>query len=361
MPAPSLHEFIAENRDEILAICLQKMKEFSPASRDEDLVADFHMVIDEIVRALQEADGLPVHSPLPGKSPTASRHGARRQRLGYAIQKLALDFGSISHAVGALSTQKGLSFAGREYQVFNACVDTSIASALEEFSSQARQQYEDEAAQRMGFLAHELRNALSSARMSFVMLKSGQVGIQSKTADVLERGLRRLENLIGHTLLAVRLQSGNPPKLKRMSVLELLTDVEETSVPERNIRVSIDADDALEIEVDEQLMISALSNLLQNAFKFTKPNGQIVLRARAEGGCVVIEVEDQCGGLPPGVHENLFKPYVQAGRNRSGLGLGLAIAREAVETHGGRLSVRDLPGRGCVFSATLPLDRVRQR
>jgi hypothetical protein len=186
MPELSLHEFISGNRGEILGLCLENMKKYAPASTDEELAADFHLVIDEIVRALQEDAGLPVHSPLPGKSPTATRHGGRRQRGGYAIEKLARDFGTISSAVGELAAQTEHCFGGREYQIFNACVDASIASALEEFSSRARKQHEHETAQRIGFLAHELRNALSSARMSFMMLQSGRVGMQSKTADVLE-------------------------------------------------------------------------------------------------------------------------------------------------------------------------------
>jgi signal transduction histidine kinase len=362
VPGPALHEFISKNRDEILEICLEKVREYSPASTDSELAADFYVVIDEIVRALQEGAGLPVHSPLPGKSAAASKHGARRQRLGYTVEKIARDFGSISFAVGELSSRDGLSFGGREYQIFNSCVDTAIASALEQFSSESRRQYEDDTAQKIGFLAHELRNALSSARMSFVMLKGGQVGIHGKTADILERALRRLENLIGHTLLAVRLQAGKKPEVKRMRVVDLFTDVEETAVPERGIGVVVDADDALEVEVDEVLMISALSNLLQNAYKFTKPGGQITLRARPDERepFVFLEVEDQCGGLPPGTHEDLFKPYVQQGKNRTGLGLGLAITREAVEAHNGELSVRDLPGEGCIFSIVLRGGRARR-
>jgi signal transduction histidine kinase len=330
------------------------MKEHAPASKDDELAADFHTVIDEIVRALERDAGLGAQSPLPGKSAAASEHGGRRQRRGVAIHKIATDFGTISDTVGELAARQGFSFAAREYQIFDSCVDTAIASALEQFSTQARRQHEDDTAQRIGFLAHELRNALSSARMSFLMLKAGQVGVQSKTADILERALRRLENLIGHTLLAVRLHAGKKPELKRMRVVDLFTDVEETTVPERNIHVSVDADPELVVDADEVLMISALSNLLQNAYKFTKRGGQITLRARAaEHPFIMLEVEDQCGGLPSGVHEDLFKPYVQQGQNRSGLGLGLSITREAVAAHGGDLSVQDLPGQGCIFRIML--------
>jgi signal transduction histidine kinase len=69
---------------------------------------------------------------------------------------------------------------------------------------------------------------------------------------------------------------------------------------------------------------------------------------------VLIDVEDECGGLPPGKAEDLFRPFEQRGADRSGLGLGLAICLRRVEANGGRLRVRDVPGRGCVVTVELP-------
>ena len=97
--------------------------------------------------------------------------------------------------------------------------------------------------------------------------------------------------------------------------------------------------------------------MLQNAFKFSRHGGHIILRTTttADEGRVQIEVEDECGGLPPGRAEDLFRPFEQRGANRSGLGLGLAIARESVETNGGLIRARNLPGKGCVFTIDLPV------
>ncbi|HEX9102683.1 MAG TPA: HAMP domain-containing sensor histidine kinase, partial [Polyangia bacterium] len=71
----------------------------------------------------------------------------------------------------------------------------------------------------------------------------------------------------------------------------------------------------------------------------------------------VIEVQDQCGGLPPGKTEELFSPFVQKGADRSGFGLGLAIARQAAESHHGTVKVANLPGVGCVFTIDLPVSQ----
>jgi signal transduction histidine kinase len=69
---------------------------------------------------------------------------------------------------------------------------------------------------------------------------------------------------------------------------------------------------------------------------------------------VLIEVEDECGGLPEGQTEDLFGVFEQRSADRSGLGVGLAIARASVEMNGGEIRVRDLPGRGCIFTIELP-------
>jgi signal transduction histidine kinase len=87
----------------------------------------------------------------------------------------------------------------------------------------------------------------------------------------------------------------------------------------------------------------------------SRPGGRVSLAARVVEGQVRIEVADQCGGLPPGRAEDLFRPFTQRSANRSGLGLGLSISHRAVEANGGTLTVRDVPGTGCVFTIALPL------
>jgi hypothetical protein len=112
--------------------------------------------------------------------------------------------------------------------------------------------------------------------------------------------------------------------------------------------------------VDRQLFASAISNVLQNAFKFSRPSGNVCLRAHSQADRVSIEIEDECGGLAPGAAEAMFRPFERGGTDRTGLGLGLAISREAVAADGGTISVRDIPGKGCVFTVDMPLARDRR-
>ena len=108
------------------------------------------------------------------------------------------------------------------------------------------------------------------------------------------------------------------------------------------------------VEADRHILAAALMNLLQNAFKFTRPASHVLLRAHAPNASVLVEVEDECGGLPQGKAEQLFRPFQQRGADRSGVGLGLSISREGVEANGGKLYVRNRPGKGCVFTIDLP-------
>ena len=109
-------------------------------------------------------------------------------------------------------------------------------------------------------------------------------------------------------------------------------------------------DPRLAVHVDRDTMLNALTNLLQNALKFTRCGGLILLNVEASGGSVRINVADQCGGLPNGDTDAIFESFAQFGDDRTGLGLGLVIARRSVEANGGTLTVRDMPGVGCMFT-----------
>jgi signal transduction histidine kinase len=105
---------------------------------------------------------------------------------------------------------------------------------------------------------------------------------------------------------------------------------------------------------DPQILGSALMNVLNNAFKYTAPGGRVVLRGRIAGGRLLLEVEDECGGIPDTTRD-LFHAFERRATDRPGVGLGLSIARKAVASQDGNIVVRNMPGKGCVFVIDLPL------
>jgi hypothetical protein len=189
------------------------------------------------------------------------------------------------------------------------------------------------------------------------MLKTGSVGMGGSTSGVLARSLAGLRDLIDRELAEVRLGAGI---LQREPVIvrDFIEDVEVAAAMDANARglrfsVTSVANDVT-VLADRQILASVVANLLQNAFKFTRSGGHVSLRVRATSDRVLIDVADECGGLPPGKADELFRSFVQGGTDRTGLGLGLAICHRGVRLNDGELHVLSQSGTGCVFSIDLP-------
>jgi signal transduction histidine kinase len=175
---------------------------------------------------------------------------------------------------------------------------------------------------------------------------------------VVKRNLTGMATLIDRTLVEVRVDSGNSCK-ERLNLHWIIEEAEVDGMLEASARGLLltvtPTDRTLEIEADPQVLAGAVANVLRNAFKFTPKGGRISLRTSELDGRVRIEIEDECGGLPEGKAEELFGIFQQRGTNRGGIGLGLFISRKGVEASGGTIGVRDIPGKGCVFTIALPL------
>jgi signal transduction histidine kinase len=212
--------------------------------------------------------------------------------------------------------------------------------------------------ERLGSLAHELRNLIHTASLALTAIKAGQVGLTGATGKLLDRSLIGLRTLIDHSLADVRVSAGMPARQQVISVSDFIGDVRISAALEaqaRHCRFTVPGvDPALAVDADRESLISAVGNLLQNAFKFTREHSEVSLSAYAAADRILIDVEDSCGGLPPGDFEKMFMPFTQGSSDRSGLGLGLSICRRSVEANNGVLRVRDVPGRGCIFTIDLP-------
>lgn len=212
------------------------------------------------------------------------------------------------------------------------------------------------AATRMGFLVHELRNALACVFVAQAMIKKAPD--DEAASALLERNLRHMRLMLDRADAEVRLHKEPQALRRRLAVAEAVSEVAATAVEEarlKGVTLSVIAEPRLAVEADREYLVSALGNLVQNAIKFTPPGGDVWVRALEKDHAAILEVEDRCGGLPPGRTSELFEPFTQKGEDRSGLGLGLAITRRAVALNDGTLGVRDVPGKGCVFTITLPL------
>ena len=285
---------------------------------------------------------------------SASEHGADWLHKGFTVAQVIHDYGDICQVVTELAAERQEAISADEFGTFNRCLDHAIASAVTEYA-RCREAQEVE---RHGHFAHELRNGLLAALLAFQNIQKGRVGVNGSTMVVLERSLNGMRSIIDRSLSDVRVSSGlqQRQRLRLARVIEEVEVAAQLDAERRGVALEIaPVPYELVVDADPQLLASALSNLLQNAFKFTPRGKGVCLRTHQDGKRVLIEVEDECGGIPEEKAQKLFQPYEQAGADRSGLGLGLTITRKAVRLSGGEITLRNMPGRGCVFVVALPL------
>lgn len=179
---------------------------------------------------------------------------------------------------------------------------------------------------------------------------------------MLKRSLASMENLISSSLVEVRTAALAPLHPRIFSLAICMADagrVAELYATDTGCTLRIaEVDAQLAIEGNRELLLAALGNLLQNAFKFTRPGSEVALCAHVDDTWITIEVEDHCGGLPAGSVETMFEPFKQGFDDKRGLGLGLSIAKRSVEADHGRLTVQNRPGQGCIFTISLSLQKL---
>jgi signal transduction histidine kinase len=292
---------------------------------------------------------------------SAAAHGKDLLKLGFSVDQVVHDYGDLCQAITDLAVERDAPFSVDEFRTLNRCLDNAIADAVTGFGisrdvNVALQQSAEEN-ERLGVLVHELRNYLHTATLAFSALESGKVPIGGATGAVLKRSLASLATMLNLSLSHVRVTAGTP-RAEAFSLASFVAEAGNAASLDASATgctFSVpDVDATLGISGNRERLLAALVNLLHNAFKFTHPHTQVTLSAHAEGDHVLIEVKDNCGGLPPGAATSIFRPFMQVGENRSGLGLGLSIARRNIEADGGALNVRDVPGTGCVFTIELP-------
>lgn len=346
-----LHQFIADNRDEIIKRARTRLAErmtVLDAGADPDYVVVFLNQLIETLRLLL------ISNEELGKS--ATLHGSDLLRWGFSIGRVVHGYGDVCQIVTAMALERHEAITTDEFRRFNHCLDEALAHAVTEYARQREQSIVNEGTERLGYLAHELRNLLNKALLSFEVLKRGSVGMSGSTSELLGRSLIGLRDLIDRSLTEVRL-GARVEKQETLLLAELIEELEIAAVIEakaRGVQFSVSKIEYdIKVRADRALLGSAVGNLLQNAFKFTHPHGSVVLRARTSADRVLIEVEDECGGLTTNP-EDLFVAFEQRGQDRSGLGLGLSICRRVVEAISGKIYARNLPGKGCIFTIDLP-------
>lgn len=291
---------------------------------------------------------------------SAGVHGAELLRHGFTIGQVVHDYGDVCQTITELAMERDAPITTEEFRALNQCLDDAIADAVTEYARQRELIIVAEDTRRsnehLGIMAHELRNLLASALLAFDVVRSGTVGIGGSTGDVLQRSLIGLRDLVDRSLTQVRLTAGITSP-ERIALRPFVEEIEVSALLEAKARGVVltvhEVDPVLAVDGDRQILASIVSNLLHNAFKYTRPHSRVRLHVHASEDRVWFDVEDQCGGLPPGAAERLVQPFEQGHDDRTGLGLGLTICARGVAALHGVLRVRNI-NQGCVFTVDLP-------
>lgn len=252
-----------------------------------------------------------------------------------------------------------------------ACAVAVVAAAIalrggRRFAWEARRKVdrESERAAELDVLAqrvaHDLMSPLAAVALSLAKVERESTAPETKRVlerarRALERSRQMVEGIYAFSGSGARPVSGASAPLRAT----LLEAVDETIAAEHGAppSVEVQAFDELLVAMDRSVLGVVVTNLLSNAFKFTRDSHvrAVAVRARADERSVHVEVEDTGPGVPPGLERAIFEPYRRApGVTQPGLGLGLATVKRLVLAHGGKLGVRRARSGGSVFWFELP-------
>lgn len=371
-----MNDFLANNRDELIERCKAKVA-LRPRrdATEEQLKNGVPLFLDQLTRTLraerhnEEGASLRISGASGGDALAlseigvgAAAHGKSLLALGFSVDQVVHNYGDLCQAITELAQERDAPFSVDEFRTLNRCLDNAIADAVTEFSLQRdteiAERLTSEANERLGSLVHEIRNSLRTARLSVRAMELGGLTLVGATGSVLKRSLASMRSLVDSSMDEVRASDGASAVQSTFSLASLVHDAKTAAELDADVRGSVllvePVDPLLRIEANRYLLLGALANLLRNAFKFTQPRTEVRLRAYAVDDRILIDVEDRCGGLAADYAEKMFAPFSQNGADRTGLGLGLSIARNSVEANGGTLTVRNMAGVGCVLTIDLP-------
>jgi len=213
-------------------------------------------------------------------------------------------------------------------------------------------------------VSHELRTPLT-ALLSLAEVLEDPLLPEERRRHFLGRlkaQASRMQRLLEDLLTLSRLEEGGaPPRREAVDLPSLAADLAaalERPAEEAKVRLRWEIPPGLTLQTDPLLLESVLKNLLDNAVRYNRPGGEVLLRARSDGDAVEIAVSDTGEGIParhlPRIFERFYRVDAHRSREKGGTGLGLAIVKHAVQRLGGEVSVESTVGEGSTFTVRLP-------
>ena len=233
-----LQDFIVANREEIIERARRRVSgRVAPKSNDLLLEHGVPILLTQIVNALAEARTLREVGALASTTEirdTAELHGHDLLRSGLTVAQVVNGYGDVCQVVTELAGEATVVISAQEFHVFNKCLDQAMAGAVTAYGQQRERDIAYGGTERLGILAHEMRNLLNTMTLSFAIIREGKVGLSGSTGAMLARSMSGLCAVVDRSVAEVRLEAG-APKLGPISTL-LANHLEGSKFPQAWIR-----------------------------------------------------------------------------------------------------------------------------
>jgi signal transduction histidine kinase len=213
-------------------------------------------------------------------------------------------------------------------------------------------------------VSHELRTPITIARglIEFALIENDERERREELLRAID-ALDRLDEIVGNLLEVSRIQRGDFTLQRRRvnlaEVVALAVMEKRSKAMQKNVKINVELNYNGEVEGDPVKLMRAVLNILDNAIKFNRDGGETRVEVTRENGAVRVAITDTGIGIPREKLDEIFQPLTQLDpsptRRYNGTGTGLAVAKQIIEAHGGRIEVESHPGKGSTFSFTLPL------
>ena len=243
-----------------------------------------------------------------------------------------------------------------------------LGNLAESFNKMAMRlkELDDMKSEFISIVSHELKTPLTSMKEAASLLMDGiggeLDGKQKRLISIMDQGINRLLQIINELLDMSRLEAGLlrldlEQNDLRVIVSEFVTEIMPYSQNKGIDLIFNNPASPCMASVDKNKILQVLTNLTHNAIKYSEEGGRVEIRLNRQGNDFIIEVQDHGKGIPEEDIPLIFEKFYQskATRGHSGIGLGLAIAKHIVETHGGKIHAQSRVGQGSVFYFSIPV------
>lgn len=358
MDATRLAEFIEREKQTLVADWERGVCQL-PSARHLHAPALYDLIpglIDEIIISLRRSN-----RQTPEEMQAAVEHGRHRLSLGFDLCEVAREYKLLRQAIVQLAEDHGQPLTGQTARHIHDLLDDAVAVAISAYIDQRDADDRRQRDERSRFLVHDLRSPLAAIHQAIevVRLSDGK-DLSARSCAMLDAVQRNVRQLQAMTLKLLQAECNRATPVRQTVVpwsvpLAKIADNALGSlqplVAYMNTKVVNQLPADLMVSADPELLERILQNLLTNAIE-QRPDGTVWLDARALPNGAEVNIADDGAGVPDELKERIFEKYFTARPHDTGL--GLAIAKQFVGAHGGRIWVDDRPGGGAVFRFVLP-------